>query len=524
MNIELKGRIDSGNAPKIEAELLEQLKDNGKEPVILDAAELNYISSAGLRVILRIKKTYTDLSIINVNSDVYETFEMTGFTEMMHIEKAYKVVSIEGCEEVGRGANGTIYRIDKDNVVKVYNNADALEDIQHEREVAKLALILGIPTAISYDVVRVGESYGSVFEFLNAQSFAKIMVNEPDKLDWCVQEFVKMLKIIHSTVVPEGKLPDMKETALKWAQRTSEELPAEAGAKLIRLFEEVPRDNHMIHGDYHTKNLVFQNDEVLLIDMDTLAVGHPVFELGPIYNALQGFSEYDHDVIIDFQGYNYETATTFWKKFLALYLKTTDEKIIRDVENKARIVGYSRLIRRTLRKGDLTLEKTQKELALWKERLLELLDVTDTLIFDEPADEINNNELEIEAKAENLNTVLDFVDKKLEAVGCSPRTQMQVDLAVEEIFINIAHYAYAPGTGNAIIRTDINDDNSQLKLTFIDRGMPYDPLKRDDPDLTLPADERDIGGLGIFMTKKSVDDIFYEYRDGCNILVVKKNL
>ncbi|MBR3004992.1 MAG: ATP-binding protein, partial [Lachnospiraceae bacterium] len=72
--------------------------------------------------------------------------------------------------------------------------------------------------------------------------------------------------------------------------------------------------------------------------------------------------------------------------------------------------------------------------------------------------------------------------------------------------------------------TDINDDNSQLKLTFIDRGMPYDPLKRDDPDLTLPADERDIGGLGIFMTKKSVDDISYEYRDGCNILVVKKNL
>ena len=131
--IELTGRIDSGNAPQTEAEILEQLKNNGNEPVILDAADLKYISSAGLRVILRIKKNYPDLSIINVNSDVYETFDMTGFTEMMQIKKAYKIVSVEGCEEVGRGAKGAIYKIDQDNVVKVYLNADALEDIQRAR-------------------------------------------------------------------------------------------------------------------------------------------------------------------------------------------------------------------------------------------------------------------------------------------------------------------------------------------------------------------------------------------------------
>lgn len=139
MTLKLKGRIDSSNAAQVERELLPQLA--GQTEIVLDAQDLAYISSAGLRVILRIRKDYPSLRIVNVNSDVYEILDMTGFTDMMPVEKAYRVVSVEGCEEIGHGANGTIYRIDKDNVVKVYNNPEALADIQHEREVAKLALI-----------------------------------------------------------------------------------------------------------------------------------------------------------------------------------------------------------------------------------------------------------------------------------------------------------------------------------------------------------------------------------------------
>ncbi|MBR3290410.1 MAG: STAS domain-containing protein [Clostridia bacterium] len=145
VNIALRGRIDSSNAAAAEQDIGAQLAGKDGMPVVLDAAALEYISSAGLRVLLHVRKTHPDLRIINVGSEVYEILEMTGFTEMMPVEKAYRLVSIEGCEEIGRGANGTIYRIDRDNVVKVYNNADALADIQHEREVARLALILGIP-------------------------------------------------------------------------------------------------------------------------------------------------------------------------------------------------------------------------------------------------------------------------------------------------------------------------------------------------------------------------------------------
>ena len=155
MIIELRGRIDSANAFKVEEDILARLSGHDEEEIVLDAADLIYISSAGLRLILRLRKSNPDIKLINVGADVYDIFEMTGFTEMMTVEKAFRVVSVEGCEEIGHGSNGTIYRIDKDNVVKVYKNADALEEIKHEREVAKLALILGIPTAISYDVVSV---------------------------------------------------------------------------------------------------------------------------------------------------------------------------------------------------------------------------------------------------------------------------------------------------------------------------------------------------------------------------------
>ena len=517
MTIELKGRIDSNNAAKVEMGIKDQLAGKNGEPVILDSSELAYISSAGLRVILRLKKAHPDLRIINVNSEVYEILDMTGFTEMMPVEKAYRVVSIEGCEEIGRGANGTIYRIDQDNVVKVYNNADALAEIQHEREVAKLALILGIPTAISYDVVKVGDSYGSVFELLNARSFSKILANEPGKMDWCVSEYVAMLKKIHNTVVPAGKLPDMKSTVMNWARFVQDYLPEEAGKKLLAMVEAVPDDDHMIHGDYHTKNLELQNDEVLLIDMDTLAVGNPIFELASMFNSFVGYSEYDHEVVKHFQGFDYATADAFWHKSLAAYLGTGSPAKIREVEDKARIIGYTRMIRRSIRRKGLESDAGRREIELWKKHLLELLDKTDTLTF-------SFNELEIDAEQENLEEVQTFVEERLEGTDCPMKAMMQINVAVEEIFINIASYAYAPEKGKAKVKVEVSDDPIAVTITFMDHGIPYDPLEREDPDVTLPAEERDVGGLGIFMTKQFMDDVAYEYKDGQNILTLKKNL
>ena len=133
-------------------------------------------------------------------------------------------------------------------------------------------------------------------------------------------------------------------------------------------------------------------------------------------------------------------------------------------------------------------------------------------------------ELEVRADGSELSTVITFVDEQIEAVGCSPKTLMQIELSVEEIFVNIANYAYAPGTGSAIRRLDISGDPPTAEITFVDKGRQYDPLAKEDPDVTLPAKDRGIGGLGIFLTKKSMDEVSYVYRDGSNVFTMKKVL
>ena len=133
-------------------------------------------------------------------------------------------------------------------------------------------------------------------------------------------------------------------------------------------------------------------------------------------------------------------------------------------------------------------------------------------------------ELTVEATPENVDKVIEFVDGMLAEYGCGMKEQMAIDVAIDELFSNIAHYAYNPATGYATVRVDVVNDPLAVEITFVDNGVPYDPLKKPDPDTTLSAEERKIGGLGIFIVKKSMDAVTYEYKDGKNILTIKKNL
>ena len=371
----LAGHIDSSNAAQAEQELNELRSRAPEAAVVLDLEKLAYISSAGLRVILRLRKEKPGLRIVNASTEIYEILEMTGFTEMMPVEKAYRRLSVEGCEVIGRGANGEVYRLDPDTIIKVYLNPDSLPDIQRERELARRAFVLGVPTAIPYDVVRVGEGYGSVFELLNAKSLAKLIAAEPEKLDEYIKISVDLLKTIHGTELKPGEIPDMKAVALGWAQWLKDWLPADQSDKLIRFIQAVPEDNHMLHGDYHIKNVMMQNGEALLIDMDTLCMGHPVFEFASIYLAYQGFSEVDHGEIQRFLGIPFETGAAIWDKTLRLYFGTDDQAVLDAFADKARLIGYARLLRRTLRrerdteKGQAVIENCRKQIAALLDRI-----------------------------------------------------------------------------------------------------------------------------------------------------------
>ena len=133
-------------------------------------------------------------------------------------------------------------------------------------------------------------------------------------------------------------------------------------------------------------------------------------------------------------------------------------------------------------------------------------------------------ELTIAATIENIETVTDFVNEQLEAYDCPMKAQMQIDIAIDELFGNIAHYAYNPEIGSATVRVEVIEDPLSVVITFIDNGIPYDPLKKEDPNTTLSADEREIGGLGIFITKKTMDTVTYAYENGENILTMIKKI
>ena len=377
--IAIEGRIDASNATQAEEQMLSIKSENSDKNTVIDAEGLEYISSAGLRIILRLRRDEPKLAIINVAPDVYDVLDMTGFTDMLTVEKAYKRMSIDGCEFIAKGANGAVYRYDDETIIKTYYSKDALPEIMRERENARRAFVLGVNTAIPYGIVRVGDGYGTVTELLNAVNVTKLICDDPENLEKPVEYYVELLKSIHAIEAEEGDFPNMRDRALKWAEFVSEYVPREQGDKLKAMLKALPSKNILLHGDYHTNNVMVQNGEPLLIDMDTMCVGHPIFEFGSMYNAFLGFSELDHGAILKFMGYDRNTSEKFWNMVLKKYLNTDDERICKDVEDKARVIGYTRLLRRYVRR---TNEAGADELAdYYRKRLIEIIDRVDTLEF-----------------------------------------------------------------------------------------------------------------------------------------------
>ena len=377
--IGIEGRIDATNAMAAEEKIFNIKKENAGKHLVIDADRLEYISSAGLRVILKLRKEDPKLAIINVAPEVYQVFDMTGFTDMITIEKAYPRLSIEGCEYIAKGSNGAVYRYDEETILKTYFSKDALPEIKQERENARRAFILGINTAIPYGIVRVGDGYGTVTELLSAKSITKIVRANQEDITEAVNHYVNMLKHIHSIQVEDNFFPDMKEIALSWADFVAPHLPEEQAVKLRKLIEAVPKLNTMLHGDYHTGNVMIQNGEPLLIDMDTLCTGHPIFEFGSMFNAFVGFTELNPEDMLDFFGYKFETAGRFWKSVLKLYLNTEDEKVCEELEKKAMIIGYTRMLRRAIRRPNDP--GSPKRIAHCKDRLIQLVNEVDELTF-----------------------------------------------------------------------------------------------------------------------------------------------
>ena len=272
--IKLIRRIDSANSADVEADIFKKIDGQDGKEVIIDAAELEYISSAGLRVLMKLQKHFHKrLEIRNVSRDVYDIFETTGFTELFDVKKARRNISVDGLEVIGRGFFGTVYRIDSDSIVKVYNGADKLPMIENEIKLAKKAFLCGLPTAIAYDIVKVGENYGSVFEMLKAKTFHELVQEGDIPFESVMDRYTDLLKLVHHTKPEKGTFPSYREIYLGYMEVIKECLTEAQYEALKNLLISMDEEDTIVHGDIQMKNVMMAGDDPMLIDMDTLGQG-----------------------------------------------------------------------------------------------------------------------------------------------------------------------------------------------------------------------------------------------------------
>lgn len=255
----------------------------------------------------------------------------------------FREISLEGAEKIGEGAHGEVYRIDEETIAKVYRDSEPLEKIRKEKELSKWAFVKGIPTAISYDIVRVGDRYGVVYELLNARSASEYISESEENFEDFVVKSVELMKNIHSIEVKPGELPDMKVQTLEWIDKCREYMPDDICDRLKKLTEDLPDSHTFLHADFHIKNIMIVKGQLMLIDMETMCAGDPIFEMATMYNSYKEFPSMAEEAAA-FLGIDVDTAARLWDRTLDLYIGDAGEDVRLETERRARILGCIRII------------------------------------------------------------------------------------------------------------------------------------------------------------------------------------
>lgn len=282
LTIELIGNLNSVTAPNVEQELINDPRDDTNE-IIINVQKLDYISSAGLRIILGLKKRAKQrkFKIINANNDVMKVFEDTGFADMMDISRALRQISVDGLDIIGAGACGECYRIDDETIIKLYYGKTDLAYIEKEKELAKKAFILGIPTAISYDIVECGDRKGVVYELVKSKTITELIREDLANIDKYIKIYTDTCIKVHKTSGASYDLPSFKDEERQKIEAIIGLKPEEK-ILLNKFLDMIPDDDKCIHGDLNPNNIMVEHGEGCLIDMGEFSIGSPLFDLSRI--------------------------------------------------------------------------------------------------------------------------------------------------------------------------------------------------------------------------------------------------
>lgn len=366
MTLYFVGELNSYNADDIDKEIDEAFAGKTFDTVNLDFSGLKYISSAGLRIILKIKQKYNDTHIIEASLEVYDVLNMTGFTNIMDVKKALKVIDVSNAQVIGEGFFSTVYRINKDTIVKVFKRTSDPGQIERELRLAKQAFVLGVPTAISFDIVKADGKLGVRFEMLDCISLKNDFKQNPDQYDSLLKKYIDLLKKINTTDCMDSIVPNIKQFYFEKLEICKQALEDKYYQKCLKLLTSIPDRNTFVHGDCHFKNIMVQGDDFLLIDMDTLSRGHPIFELSALrcpYVAFEEDEPGNSDRFLDMPG---EFCAKLYNDIVNGYFGKDDPAI----KDKIAIICYIHMVWWTLTNQ----KENDKRLNGCKGRLISLLD------------------------------------------------------------------------------------------------------------------------------------------------------
>ena len=340
--VSLEGRLDTEAAVKFDTELAEVCKANAHSALTVDAAELEYVASSGLRTILKLAKTEKNFKIVNVSSAVYSVFEMTGFARIINISKALRKIDLEQCEKIGFGGNGAVYRVSEDEIVKVNYNPATDAELNSELTKAKEAFLLGVPTAISFDLVDCGDGRrGVVYETIKSKSLGETIQSNPELMEELTDKYIAQLNLLHSIHTDNPVFGSMKDNYRMQVENASKHLTEEEGKMLEMVLDALPEGDILVHGDAHTKNIMIQNGEMLWIDMEGMSAGHPIYDLISIAAVLNGVRN-DDKMTMGICGMDVATVLKFRQCFVKKFFKTEDPEMLQRYDS---MIEALRLIR-----------------------------------------------------------------------------------------------------------------------------------------------------------------------------------
>lgn len=335
LKILLPKRIDTNNADKFEEELKTTTQIEGVKQILLDAQNLTCISSAGLRIIRELldKQKESSVFLINASSKVHEIFHISGFNEIMEVMKKLRRVNIKDMESIGGGLDGSIYRVNDEQILKVLHNIDSPTEIEKIVSAIRLAFVNGIPTIIPFEIVETERGAGMIMEFIDSELLSAVMRDNSAQFDYYVQKMVELHKRVTSVEFESGRMRKIGDMLKGGIDSAANLLAPEEISEIKGYIDIIPKENTGLHGDFHAKNIMVMKGELILIDMDDFSVGHPVWDFSSVYQDYRMIPHLDYeteDTIVDFEsngitsqrdfhfdifGFTLDESDKLWDKF-----------------------------------------------------------------------------------------------------------------------------------------------------------------------------------------------------------------